>query len=64
MDKSEWLARTSPEKMLGFLRGRASERKLWLFACARAAAILTGTSHREKRHRFPLGLYDEIDLRL
>jgi hypothetical protein len=34
MIEQEWLACTDPEKMLGFLRGKASERKLRLFACA------------------------------
>jgi hypothetical protein len=30
----EWLAATDPEPMLKFLKGRVSERKLRLFACA------------------------------
>src|SRR6516164_7753143 len=34
MTESEWLAATDPEPMLAFLRGKASERKLRLFACA------------------------------
>ena len=34
MTEDEWLTCTDPEKMLGFLEGRASERKLRLFACA------------------------------
>ena len=34
MDEAEWLASTDPEPMLAFLRGRASDRKLRLFACA------------------------------
>jgi hypothetical protein len=34
MTKTEWLACTDPQKMLAFLRGRASDRKLRLFALA------------------------------
>ena len=34
MTEAEWLACTDPKPMLGFLRGKASERKLRLFACA------------------------------
>ena len=34
MTESEWLACTDPQKMLGHLGERASERKLRLFACA------------------------------
>jgi hypothetical protein len=35
----EWLACPDPQKMLGFLRGQASERKLRLFACAFGRAV-------------------------
>src|SRR5262249_13854032 len=34
MTEAEWLAGTDPQKMLTFLRGEASERKLRLFAVA------------------------------
>lgn len=47
--EEEWLKCTDPAPMLGFLRGKASERKLRLFACAccrRVWALLT----EENRH--------------
>jgi hypothetical protein len=34
MTEAEWLTGADPGPMLGFLRGRASDRKLRLFACA------------------------------
>lgn len=34
MTAAEWQASTDPQKMLDFLKGTASERKLRLFACA------------------------------
>src|SRR5687767_14917444 len=34
MTRQEWLTCTNPEPMLEYLRGRASDRKLRLFACA------------------------------
>jgi hypothetical protein len=34
MTENEWLACNNPAKLLEFLRGKASERKLRLFACA------------------------------
>jgi hypothetical protein len=40
MTEAEWLACTDPTPMLAFLRGKASERKLRLFACACVSQIL------------------------
>jgi hypothetical protein len=34
MTEAEWLAATEPDPMLGLLRGKATARKLRLFACA------------------------------
>src|SRR5262245_4651573 len=34
MTEAEWLAATNPMPMLAFLEGKASDRKLRLFACA------------------------------
>src|SRR2546423_430521 len=34
MAEAEWLASTDPTPMLEFLRGKANDRKLRLFACA------------------------------
>ena len=39
MTEQEWLACPDPQKMLEFLRSKASERKLRLFACAFGRAI-------------------------
>jgi hypothetical protein len=39
MTEQEWLAYTYPRPMLEFLRGKASDRKLRLFACACCRAL-------------------------
>jgi hypothetical protein len=39
MTEDEWLKCTSPTHMLQFLRGKASDRKLRLFVCARCRRI-------------------------
>ncbi|HZY84721.1 MAG TPA: hypothetical protein VFE78_07810, partial [Gemmataceae bacterium] len=39
MTESEWLACADPRPMLGFLRGKASDRQLRLFACANSRAV-------------------------
>ncbi len=49
MTESEWLTCEDPGPMLGYLRGRASDRKLRLFACAccrRVWHMLTHPRHR------------------
>ena len=40
MTEAEWLACEAPGPMLEFLRGRASDRQLRLFACACCRSIL------------------------
>jgi hypothetical protein len=49
MDEAEWLACTDPEAMLRFLRGRASARKLRLFACACAGTVEHLMKHERSR---------------
>jgi hypothetical protein len=44
MTEAEWLACTDPRKMLEFLRNKASDRQLRLFACAYCRAI-RGSQH-------------------
>ena len=42
MTEQEWLACTDRRKVLDSLRGKASERKLRLFACACLCALAAG----------------------
>jgi hypothetical protein len=70
MTEAEWLAANKPEPMLEFIRGRASERKLRLFACACCRRILDRFPHQRERSRRVLevaelyadGLTDEVML--
>jgi hypothetical protein len=39
MTEQDWLQATNPQLMSEFLRGKASERKLRLFACACCRAV-------------------------
>jgi hypothetical protein len=65
--EAEWLACTDPQKMLEFLRGRASDRKLRLFACAFGRAV-RGSEHQLSpstvavAERYVDGLASEQDL--
>src|SRR5271165_5672482 len=48
MPEAEWLACTTPRAMLAFLRGRVSDRKLRLFACACCRAVWSMVRNRDK----------------
>lgn len=69
MTESQWMALTDPRPMLDFLRGRASERKLRLFAvacCRRISAFLPDEGCRsalETAERFADGFASLEDLR-
>jgi hypothetical protein len=67
MTEAEWLACTDPLKMLEFLRGKASERQLRLFACAFGRAVrdsqhLLGPSTVAVAVRYADGLASDQDL--
>jgi hypothetical protein len=47
MTEAQWLASTDPQEMLRFLEGKASERKLRLFACAWWRSIEPHEDHHE-----------------
>jgi hypothetical protein len=70
MTEDEWLTCDSPRKLLGFLRGKASERKLRLFAvacCRRRWEAMTDERSRrvvEMAERFVEGLVGEKELAL
>src|SRR5262249_47648653 len=70
MTEAEWLDCTDPQNMLEFLRGKVSERKLRLFACACGRQgpvwrLLTGKENRrtvEASERFADGLITGVQL--
>jgi hypothetical protein len=50
MTEQEWLACTDPKPMLMFLRGKASDRKLWLYAATFFRRIQYGLHCGEYKH--------------
>jgi hypothetical protein len=64
MTEAEWLACTDPGPMLAFLRGKASERKLRLFAvaCYRRVPGLAGLPEIAVAERVAEGLATENEL--
>jgi len=49
MTKADWLACTDPRAMLGFLRGKASKRKLRLLVCAYGRSLWPWLPGRDAR---------------
>ncbi|MCE9560795.1 MAG: hypothetical protein K8U57_01945 [Planctomycetes bacterium] len=68
VSEAEWRACAEPWKMLRFLRGKASDRKLRLFACACCRAVWYLLLDERPRHavevaeRFADGLATESEL--
>ncbi len=61
MNEEQWLCCTDPTPMLEFLRGKASDRKLRLFAvacCYRIWHLLTMRSDRENTQAVDASLND------
>ncbi len=50
MTESEWLACQDPQKMIAFLRGKATDRKLWLAGCAFCRRVWDLVPDRRSRH--------------
>jgi hypothetical protein len=55
MTEAEWLACDKPERMLGYLRGRASERKLRLFAVAAVRPAVRWLIHATSTQALEVG---------
>ncbi len=68
MTETEWLTATDPTTMLEYLKGKASDRKLRLFACACCRAVWESFTHERSRQavelaeRYADGLEDDATL--